>query len=251
MGLKITQMVAAGTLTGTELLEVSQPSSSVTITASTISAQASDNSYNDSGSGFLAAGFAAGDSVRVTGFTGNTANNIAVAVITSVTAAKMVIGGTDGDVIVDDAAGESVTISKWVTRRVTLSTLLAEIGASDVQGTGLDVDAAGFRGIPQNAQTGNYTTLAADAGKHLYHASGAGAGDTYTIDSNANVAYEIGTAITFVNMDSNNLTIAITSDTLYLAGTGTTGSRTLAQYGVATAIKLTSTTWVISGTGLT
>jgi hypothetical protein len=29
----------------------------------------------------------------------------------------MTIGGSDGDVIVDDAAGESVTITKWVTRR--------------------------------------------------------------------------------------------------------------------------------------
>lgn len=117
-------------------------------------------------------------------------------------------------------------------------------------GDGTDVDASGFRGVPQNAQTGNYTTVAADAGKHIYHASGAGAGDTYTIDSNANVPYEIGTAITFVNMDSNSVTIAIASDTLYLAGSGSTGSRGLAQYGIATAVKLTSTTWIISGSGL-
>jgi hypothetical protein len=52
-------------------------------------------------------------------------------------------------------------------------------------------------------------------------------------------------------MAAANMTIAITTDTLYFAGTGTTGSRTLAQYGVATALKLTSTTWIISGTGLT
>ena len=61
----------------------------------------------------------------------------------------------------------------------------------------------------------------------------------------------VSTALTFVNMDSNNLSIAITSVTLYLAGAGTTGTRTLAQYGIATALKLTSTTWLISGTGLT
>jgi hypothetical protein len=36
-----------------------------------------------------------------------------------------------------------------------------------------------------------------------------------------------------------------------LAGAGTTGSRTLAANGIATAIKLTSTEWIISGTGLT
>lgn len=118
------------------------------------------------------------------------------------------------------------------------------------QGTGLDADAAGFRGIPQNAQTGNYTLVATDAGKHIYHASGAGSGDTYTIPANASVSFEIGTAVTFVNLDSNAVSIAITSDTLYFAGTGTTGTRSLAQYGVATAIKLTSTVWIISGTGL-
>lgn len=134
--------------------------------------------------------------------------------------------------------------SAWAARTVAQVT-------SDLQGTGLDVDACGFRGVPQNSQSSNYTTVAGDAGKHLYHPSGGGSGDTFTIDSNANVAYEIGTAITFVNMDSNTVAIGITSDTLYLAGAGTTGSRTLAQYGVATAVKLTATTWIISGTGLT
>lgn len=129
--------------------------------------------------------------------------------------------------------------------------LTAAQAASIVQGTGLDVDAAGFRGVPQNAQTGNYTTVAADAGKHIFHASGAGAGDTYTIDSNANVAYEIGTAITFVNLDSNDVSIAITSDTLILADAGTTGTRTLGENGVATALKVGTTTWLISGSGLT
>ena len=118
---RITDLLAASTLIGDELLEVSQLSTSVTITATTISAQASDNSYNDSGSGFVAAGFAVNDRVKVVGFTGNVANNILVGVITALTAAKMTIGGTDGDVIVDDASGESVTISKWTSKRATLS----------------------------------------------------------------------------------------------------------------------------------
>ena len=45
--------------------------------------------------------------------------------------------------------------------------------------------------------------------------------------------------------------IAITTDTLILAGTGTTGTRTLAPYGMATLLKLTATSWTISGNGLT
>lgn len=116
---------------------------------------------------------------------------------------------------------------------------------------GSDSDAIGFRGIPQNAQTGNYTLVMADAGKHIYHASGAGAGDTYTIPANSSVAFEIGTTISFCNLATDAISIAITTDTMNLSPAGTTGTRTLAQYGVATAIKVTSTLWVISGTGLT
>lgn len=150
----------------------------------------------------------------------------------------------DDDLIeVSEASGSPTS---YATKSATVAVLRTAL-----QKTGLDADACGFRGIPQNSQTVNYTTVAADAGKHLIHPSGAGAGDTFTIDSNANVAYEIGTTITFVNMASDDLTIAITSDTLRLADTGTTGSRTLGQYGIATALKVGTTEWLISGTGLT
>lgn len=117
-------------------------------------------------------------------------------------------------------------------------------------GTGQSTFTPGYLEVPQNAQTGNYTLVLADSGKHIYHASGAGATDTYTIPANASVAYPIGTVLTFVNSDSNSVSIAITTDTMTLAGTTTTGTRTLAQNGVATAIKVTSTAWIISGTGL-
>jgi hypothetical protein len=160
----------------------------------------------------------------------------------------------DNDVVTNAKAANMATLT--IKGRVTGSTgdpedLTAAQAASIVQGDGLDADACGFRGIPQNAQTGNYTLVAADAGKHIYHASGSGAGDTYTIPANGSVAYEIGTSVTFVNMATDAVSIAITTDTMYLAGTGTTGTRSLAQYGVATAVKLTSTTWIVSGSGLT
>lgn len=108
----------------------------------------------------------------------------------------------------------------------------------------------GFVGIPQNSQNGAYNVVLGDAGKHIYHPLGQAA-NTVTIPANTNVAFTIGTTITFINLSANATTIAVTSDTMYLGGTGTTGSRTLAQYGVATAVKITSTAWVISGNGLT
>lgn len=112
-------------------------------------------------------------------------------------------------------------------------------------------DAVGFRNIPINSQSAAYTTVLADSGKVIFHPSTDANARTFTIDSNANVAYPVGTALTFINMTSQVVTIAITSDTMYLSSAGTTGSRSLAQYGSATAIKMTSTTWLISGSGLT
>ena len=94
--------------------------------------------------------------------------------------------------------------------------------------------------------------MLADAGKHIFHPSADTTARIYTIPANASVAYTPGTAITFINQNAAGvITIAITTDTMRLAGAGTTGSRTLAANGIATAVKVTSTEWIISGTGLT
>jgi hypothetical protein len=121
------------------------------------------------------------------------------------------------------------------------------LGSCTVNGT----DLVGYLTIPQNSQSAAYTLVLADAGKHIFHPSGDANARTYTIPANSSVAYTIGTAITFINMTSNVVSIAITTDTMYLSSAGTTGTRSLAQYGSATAIKMTSTTWLISGSGLT
>jgi hypothetical protein len=105
--------------------------------------------------------------------------------------------------------------------------------------------------IRQNSQSAAYTTVLTDGGKHIFHPAADTTARTWTIDSNANVAYPIGTALTFVNQNAAGvITLAITADTLRLAGAGTTGSRTLAANGIATALKVTATEWIISGTGL-
>jgi hypothetical protein len=112
-------------------------------------------------------------------------------------------------------------------------------------------DSVGFRNVPINSQSAAYTAVLADSGKAILHPSTDANARTFTIPANASVAYPLGTVLTFINMTSQVVTIAITSDTMYLAGPGTTGSRSLAQYGMASAIKMTSTTWIISGSGLT
>ena len=133
--------------------------------------------------------------------------------------------------------------SAWASRTV------AQV-AADLNGTGLVATNLAYRHIPQNSRSTAYTAVAADAGGHILHPTADNNARTFTIPANSSVAYPIGAALTFINL-VNTVTIAITTDTLILAGAGTTGSRTLAANGVATAIKITSTSWIISGTGLT
>ena len=111
-------------------------------------------------------------------------------------------------------------------------------------------DAVGFRNTPVNSQSAAYTLVLADAGKTILHPIADDNARTFTIPANASVAYPVGTVISFVNL-INTVTIAITSDTMYLANDGATGSRTLAAYGMATAMKVSTTAWIISGNGLT
>jgi hypothetical protein len=111
-------------------------------------------------------------------------------------------------------------------------------------------DSVGYVGIPVNSQSAAYGLLATDAGKSIVHPITDNNARTFTIPANGTVPFPVGTTITFINM-INTVTIAITTDTMYLAGAGTTGSRTLAAYGMATAVKVTSTSWIISGNGLT
>lgn len=132
------------------------------------------------------------------------------------------------------------------TQTLTNKTISGASNTVTVDGT----DAVGFRNTPVNSQSADYTAVLADSGKTILHAIADDNARTFTIPANASVAYPVGTVLTFVNL-INTVTIAITSDTMYLGNDGATGSRTLAAYGVASAIKASSTVWIISGNGLT
>ena len=141
------------------------------------------------------------------------------------------------------ASGKTLTASNSITLAGTDATTmtLPAVSAS-----------LGYIGVPQNSKSAAYTTVLGDAGTHILHPSADTTARTFTIDANATVAYPVGTVLTFVNQNAGGvITIHITTDTIRLAGAGTTGDRTLAANGIATAIKVTSTEWLISGTGLT
>lgn len=180
---------------------------------------------------------------------------LGVATATSVNKVALTEPATGSTLTIADGktltASASLTLAGTDGKTLTVSKNLAFDGTDGTTMTfPAESASVGFRNIPQQSKSAAYTTVLGDSGKHIYHPASDNNARTFTIDSNANVAYPIGTAITFVNM-VNTLTIAITSDTMYLAGSaGTTGSRTLAAYGTATALKVDTTTWIISGIGL-
>lgn len=179
----------------------------------------------------------------------------------ALTASALIIGGGAG------VAPSSITTGTGVITALGVNTGAA--GSFVVYNNGLGTpssgnlssctadgtDQVGFKNIPQNSQSAAYTLVLADAGKHIYHPASDANVRTFTIPAASSVAYPIGTAITFVNLSASVVTIAITTDTMYLSSAGTTGSRSLAQYGTATALKVSGLSsagiWVISGSGLT
>lgn len=100
------------------------------------------------------------------------------------------------------------------------------------------------RTIVQNTQSGAYVLVVGDSGKHISISTGG-----VTVPASV---FSAGQAVTIYNNSGSSQTLTQgTSVTLRLAGTATTGNRTLAQYGVATVLCVGSNTFVISGGGLT
>jgi hypothetical protein len=101
-----------------------------------------------------------------------------------------------------------------------------------------------------NAQTGTtYTFVLADADNKLVTASNASA-QTYSIPTNANVAYPVGSQINIIAIGAGQVTInAVTSGTTtVLSNGGTAASPKLrVQYSSATLIKVATDTWYVIG----
>jgi hypothetical protein len=147
------------------------------------------------------------------------------------------------DVFVTYPAGKSINLD--TTGGVTIGSSLLTLSSTGAVTSPNLADAVGYKGLPQNSQTASYTLALTDMGKHISTTTGG-----VIIPANGSIAFPIGSAVSIFNNSGSSQTISITTDTLRLAGTATTGSRTLAQYGVATCLKVASTTWVISGAGV-
>ena len=193
--------------------------------------------------------------------TGTTAYALIATGTTATGAQQSLTAGATTDILV---GGGAAALPVWTAAtgsgspvRATSPALVTPVLGTPSSGnlTSCTVDgtnAVGYRNIPQNSKSANYTLVLGDAGYHILHPSADVTERTITIPANASVAFPIGTAITFVNQNNTvNLIIAITTDTMRMAGSGITGSRTLAPNGMATALKLTATEWIINGMGMT
>ena len=100
-----------------------------------------------------------------------------------------------------------------------------------------------------NAQTGTtYTFVLADNGKFIT-ASNSSA-QTYSIPTNASVAFPVGTQIHIIQIGSGQVTIqAVTSGTTTVLSAGATAAapKLSKQYAAATCIKTATDTWYVIG----
>ncbi len=124
-------------------------------------------------------------------------------------------------------------------------------GAVKMSGTptSLGTTDLGFRGVPLTTHDATYTFVIDDAGKGALHTSGSA--HTWTIPPVGTVAYPAGSTIVLVNTGAGAVTIARGAGVaLRIAGASTDGSKTLAQYGIATLFMPVADTWYISGAGV-
>jgi hypothetical protein len=101
-----------------------------------------------------------------------------------------------------------------------------------------------------DAKTGTtYTFVLTDANNELITASNASA-QTYSIPTNANVAFPIGAQINIIQIGAGQVTInAVTSGTTTVLSSGATAAspKLRVQYSAATLVKVATDAWYVIG----
>jgi hypothetical protein len=124
---------------------------------------------------------------------------------------------------------------------------ITDLGAdSTIKDPGGTARRIGYRNVPLRAASSSQTLALSDVGQLL----ALSAGDV-TLPANAAVAFAPGDAISIYNNASGSRTISGAAGvTLRLAGSTSTGSRTLGARGLCTVIKIGTDEWVIAGAGV-
>jgi hypothetical protein len=156
---------------------------------------------------------------------------IGAGTVSSITAGTGLSGGTitsTGTIAIDTATTADLTTAQTLTNKTLTAPII---------------------NLSLNAQTGTtYTFVLSDNGK-LVTASNASA-QTYSVPTNASVAYPTGTQINIIQIGAGQVTIqAVTSGTTTIASTGATANapKLRAQYSSATLIKASTDLWYVIG----
>jgi hypothetical protein len=185
-----------------------------------------------SGVGIQSGGVAVGYGITTLNFVG-TGNTFA-------------INGNRVDISISGGGGAA---SQWITTAAGIHTL-SNVGigttnpTSALEVAGVIKDSNGnVRAIPNIGVTTSYTLTVNDIGELINITVGG-----VTVPQNV---FSAGNAVSIYNNSALSQTITQgTGVTLRLAGTATTGNRTLAQRGVTTVMCVASNEFVISGAGL-
>lgn len=219
---------------------------------STVSAAGSDTQVQFNSSGSLGASSnltwnSATNTLAATNITGTLTGNVTGNVTGTATNVSGTVtvahGGTGGTTQATARTGLGAAASGANTDITSLSNgvTLAAVGTQSAS-------TLGYLGLPvAGTKTVNYASILSDQSKAwLFNGSSL----TATIPANSSIAFPVGTILSYVNLNATALTVSITTDTMTLAGTTSTGNRTVAQNGIFTAIKTSATTWLCSGPGV-
>ena len=103
----------------------------------------------------------------------------------------------------------------------------------------------GYRNIPLTTKTTSFQIDLPYVGEGISTTAG------ITVPPNSTTAFTIGDTVTIYNNSASSITITPGAGvTLRLVGTSTTGSRTVAQRGLCTLLKIGVDEWVASGGGV-
>lgn len=98
----------------------------------------------------------------------------------------------------------------------------------------------------------NFTAVLTEAGATFIHQKSDTTARTYTIPTNASVAFPIGTFFEIINLSNANVTVAVAgSDTLTSLHDGGTGNRIISENGRVRLLKVDTTAWIMFGTNIT
>lgn len=112
----------------------------------------------------------------------------------------------------------------------------------------LTEDSVGYRGVPRAVQNVDHVFAMADSGQMKLHTSGVA--HTFSIPSNAQTAFPMGTYLMIVNTGVGVVNLIKTVGVTFVnAVTGTNPNPVIAQYGSLTALKIDTNTWYINGSG--